>query len=321
VANLATIATNIGTLGSAEDGTYEADLSGRGAIGAIAGNTGNHFDGASQFIDLPMNSLQATPDFTAECWFAPDGAGGTTCIFSMGDFTSARRGWLLYQIAQNQLGFRTYNGVNTAATQFTCNTNMTLGTYYHFVASRSNGVFFVYVNGTLLSAGTPSAYAGPNAGDLFTIGVRSTPLAFPWAGKIDEVTYYTNYLTESQVKAHFDAATTNAAGYRAQILAGNPALYFRLDEPALPISANLGSLGAGRAYAILSTFPPTPCGVGAGNSASNSARTRHTACQRARTSGSSSGQDRHTSSGVACDSCSSSSSCRRRGLSVIAGPS
>src|ERR1019366_378359 len=55
-------------------------------------------------------------------------------------------------------------------------------------------------------------------------------------------------LTDAKIQAHFEAATTNAAGYNAQILADSPAVYYPLNEPALPpyvpyAATNSGSLG------------------------------------------------------------------------------
>jgi hypothetical protein len=62
---------------------------------------------------------------------------------------------------------------------------------------------------------------------------------------MDEPTFYTNALSASQVAAHHAAATTNAAGYAAQILAQHPAGYWRFDETLNPpVAANSGSLGS-----------------------------------------------------------------------------
>ena len=71
-------------------------------------------------------------------------------------------------------------------------------------------------------------------------------------GWLDEVAVFPSLLSAAQVKAHFDAATTNNAGYGAQILAAGPAGYWHLDEPAVtppnpstfPVLANSGSLGS-----------------------------------------------------------------------------
>src|SRR5262249_22799242 len=71
-------------------------------------------------------------------------------------------------------------------------------------------------------------------------------------GLLDEVAIYTNVLSASTLAAHYDAASTNTAGYGAQILADNPAGYWSFDEstvtPPSPLAitslANAGSLGS-----------------------------------------------------------------------------
>ena len=64
---------------------------------------------------------------------------------------------------------------------------------------------------------------------------------------MDEVVYYTNALTEAQILAHYQAGTNSAtANYSSQVLALNPAGYWRLNEsvPAYTAAANSGSLGS-----------------------------------------------------------------------------
>jgi hypothetical protein len=238
-------ATNRGSLGTAADGTYGGDLAGRAAVGAIAGNFGCHFDGSVEYVDVPYNAaLNPAGDFTAECWFSPDGAGNTTCIMSSFDFDnggSIRRGWIFYQGTQSQLQFRTYFGTSGNLTAIT-SIPMTVGTYYHAVLTRSNSVFRIYLNGSLAGSVTDASYLPATHSD-YTIGIRSDG-SFPWAGKIDEVAFYGSRLSDSTIAAHYSAATTNAAGYAAQIQLSSPVLYLRLDEAGFPETPNLGSLGS-----------------------------------------------------------------------------
>ena len=263
VAELLPVAVNLGWLGSARNGTYRGDLTDRGALGAVSGNAAIELDGASQYVEVLGASAFGSPSFTAECWFAPNGPGGTTCIMSCGDFTTARRGWLIYQNTLGQVQLRTYNGVNNVSVGFNANTNLVVGQYYHLAVTRSNTTFRLYLNGVLMSQGIPAApntYAGPQPTDLFTVGIRATPLASPWWGKVDEVAYYTNALPPDVVRQHFQTAATNPAGYAALVLAQNPALYLRLDEPAVPSVANLGT--GGGALAGRPVFPAVAGAVG-----------------------------------------------------------
>jgi hypothetical protein len=71
-------------------------------------------------------------------------------------------------------------------------------------------------------------------------------------GYLDEIAIYTNILSDATIYAHYAAATTNTAGYDAQILASSPIGYWNFDEPAvtppdpstLPIAVNSGTLGS-----------------------------------------------------------------------------
>src|SRR5262245_2307507 len=97
VVNVSNIATNRGQLGSVQNGTYYGGLAGRGAPGAIAGNTGASFDGVGEFVDITPADAFAAPNFTVEFWFAIVGTGDATTMISCGDFGANRRGWLIYQ--------------------------------------------------------------------------------------------------------------------------------------------------------------------------------------------------------------------------------
>jgi hypothetical protein len=102
----------------------------------------------------------------------------------------------------------------------------------------------MFVNGVSVAGGTPAAFV-QNSDSPFNIASRSDG-GFGWNGTADEVALYPSALSASLVAAHFDAVTTNAAGYATQVLASAPAGYWRLDEatPVYPVAANSGSLGA-----------------------------------------------------------------------------
>ena len=250
-----TTAANLGSFGSLDNGTYNGSQGFfRNAVGALSGSSDKaaHFDGSSQGVQVPFDPALNGTNFTVETWVAPDlvgGAvpGGLTCVISCGDFASPRAGWLIYQ-STTGFNMRMYNqnalnfSINPAG-----NTNMVAGTYYHLAATFDGTTANLYVNGTLIASAawnnTGSVNYVPGTAGPFSIGVRSDNGIF-WQGSEDEVAYYTNVLSASTIAAHYAAATTNGAGYSAQILADHPVLYFRLDEPGGTSMSNIGTLGS-----------------------------------------------------------------------------
>jgi hypothetical protein len=117
-------------------------------------------------------------------------------------------------------------------------------TWYHLMGTYDGTTAILYVNGAPATTGTSSAYT-PNTTVPMGIGARGDN-AFYFPGSVDEVVVYPSVLPADAAAAHYAAATTNAAGYAAQILASSPVGYWRLDEPFIPspVAANSGTLGA-----------------------------------------------------------------------------
>jgi len=262
-----TSAANLGTLGTAENATYNGDQSFiRGYPGAIAGDTAAQLNVAAsdQNIQAPFDPALSPTNFTVEGWLAPATDvpdGGLTCALSCGHFGSPRSGWLLYQSASAPVGwvFLMYNQQGTATSlSLAIPTNMVVGTYYHVVITFDGTTANAYVNSALVASGQPTSYV-PGVDGPFSIGARSDS-AFNWQGKADEVAFYKSVLSQSQVAAHYAAASTNAAGYSSQILALNPLLYYRLNEAGDSPAANLGTLGSAGAGAFIPGSHPGAAG-------------------------------------------------------------
>lgn len=249
VLDISATAVNLGALGASRNGVYEGDLASRGAVGVLPGNAAAHFDGVSEYVAVEWLAALNTPaNWSVETWFAPDTlspAGGLTCILSSGNFASPRSGWLIYQSATG-FSIRFYNK-NGTATSMNLNpvVPMTIDTFIHLALTFDGTTARFYTNGVLAISGSPSGTPNfvPGFQGPFSIGARSDT-GFPTPGTMDEVAYFDTLLSDSQIAAHHDAATTNAAGYAAQILAGSPLLFFRLDEPPLQVAANLGNYGS-----------------------------------------------------------------------------
>jgi len=255
-------ATNIGTLGTAFNGTYVSMASSRGENGALAGDpdTSVSIDaGAGQLIKVP-NSPVYNPNgaFSVEFWAKPaDAAGGKhAAVISMVNGQNAangndRSGWAVQKLGdqwQFVLGFDHSDGSTFYATTLSgANGSVVPGAWQHIVATYAPGTATLYINGVPVDSQTPAQPLLPNNLAPLLIGNRGYG-GWNYVGEMDEVAIYTTALSSSDVKAHYTAGTTAnpAPSYKSLVLAQNPPLYLRLGEPslALPVAVNSGSWGS-----------------------------------------------------------------------------
>ncbi|HEX3359325.1 MAG TPA: LamG-like jellyroll fold domain-containing protein, partial [Tepidisphaeraceae bacterium] len=273
--------SNVGSLGSSADGMVVLDV-GKGEPGVVGNsirlnNPGPTTGYAGSKVDVPYNAgLNPVPPFSIEFWAKPNSLAGTDSTgvcplssFDPNNFGGANRsGYLFYVNNSGTWQFRLgtvggYAGICTAS-----GANATLGVWQHIVGTYDGATARLYVNGNL--AGSTAASVADwtrntemalrlggtglqgNLSDGPLISVAGYAGNRQFDGWLDEVAVYPSLLSASQVKAHFDAATTNNAGYGAQILANGPVGYWHLDEPAVtapnpstfPVLANVGSLGS-----------------------------------------------------------------------------
>jgi hypothetical protein len=246
--------TNHGSLGSSANGSYNSGPV-HGIPGPFAGSYAVGFTG-SQNVQVPFQAAMNPSTFTIEAWLNPATAspsGGLTCPLSNRKSTSPITGWLIYQGTAAGLGatadgwqLRLYtNGPNPSIQLLITNT-VTPGTFYHVVYSFDGTTARGYLNGALVNTqawAPPPSFVPSTSATPFTIGARGD-LNFRWSGQAAEVAYYPSVLSDSQVAAHYAAATTNAAGYMSQISGDGPIAYYPFLEPAIPVATNSGSLGA-----------------------------------------------------------------------------
>ena len=277
---------NSGTAGSSADGFGVMDVvNGQsGVVGTSVrlNNPGVTIGYAGSKIEVPYSAAIAPNyPFSVEFWAKPNAlpASDTTGVcplscFNQNWFGGANRsGWLFYVRETGRWQFRLGLTSGYAAIVSGTSGNASPGVWQHIVATYDGSTVRLYANGVqIASAASSAASTGwlPNTQSSLRIG--GTPLngnlsdnPAPlfnntgqghsgnrgWDGWMDEVAIYTNVLDASTVAAHYSAATTNNAGYGAQILAASPAGYWNLDEPVVtapnqstfPIVANSGTLG------------------------------------------------------------------------------
>jgi hypothetical protein len=278
----AAAAANSGSLGGSANGNYN-NYPTRGLPGPFNGSRGLNFDGVNQTVTAPYAPELNPAVFTIEAWLNPataNPAGNLRCVAAAMHSASPRSGWLIYQSGGPadtdapgwQLRLYAQGGTATSLRLLVTN-NVTPGTWYHLVYTFDGTTAKGYLNGELANQGDATGYV-PNPDATFSVGARSDA-GFPWAGQSAEVAYYGAVLTGEQIKAHYDAASTNTAGYSSQITANSPLVYYRFREPADPVAVNTGSYGtdANGIYVYKANAgqpgprPPSAPGFEAGNAA------------------------------------------------------
>ncbi|HVM48657.1 MAG TPA: LamG-like jellyroll fold domain-containing protein [Candidatus Acidoferrum sp.] len=268
------VATNSGTLGAAANGTPTSFLlddpilvGDPGALTTDPSETAYTFPGPAangnlNTLEVPWQpTLADNGPFTVEFWAKPAG-NDFTCPAAMIDFyqndAADRYGWLVYQSDSdlntgNGWMIRLYAGNGTSRAGM-ANYDMTVvpGTWYHLAFVYTGSAIRLYVNGVKQDDEAASGYQGvPSwlSSHNLCFGSRGDTTGgtfWEYPGSLDEIVYYTNALTDTDVLNHYNAASTmTGAAYASMILTNNPPGYWKLNEQPVipPVAANSGSGG------------------------------------------------------------------------------
>jgi hypothetical protein len=267
----ANIAANAGSLGTVGNGYVVLDVT-----NAEPGIVGNSFrfsnpTGDAAFcgskVDVPYNpTLNPNGPFTVEFWAKPTGVtpsdvNGLIAVSAMNpDFSidaNNRSGWLFYQVTDGHWQFRV-GGEHSSYVATPKGGAVTANAWHHIVGVYDGATATLYVNGQKVAGPANAPLFNPNTtrtlrigGSLFNGGLddSNTDGNRGFDGWLDELAVYTTALSADVIAAHYDAATTNNAGYGAQILASNPVGYWHLDESVydapdpstFPVASNSGT--------------------------------------------------------------------------------
>jgi len=305
------LTSNWASSGAALNGNVVLDV-GKGQPGVVGNaarfvNSGNVLGYCGSKIDVPFSAaLNPSAPFSVEFWAKPNSLGANAdgfCPLSSHNphFTAFNRsGWLLYVNNAGTWQFRIGGETGYLAVLAASGGAAATNVWQHIVATYDGLALRLYVNGTnvgtaTLSASVNGAYR-PNTqaplrfgGTSFSGNLSDSPAVVSatgvsgnrgFDGWLDEVAIYGGVLSEADIAGHFAAATTNNAGYSAQILAANPVGYWPLNEPvavtpnpsALPTATNSGSTGpvanGTNVWGVLMAQPGTSYpGFGASNRA------------------------------------------------------
>ncbi len=275
--NVSQSCTNYGSGGAALNASYNL-----GPFvpqpGAIAGDpdAAAGFNGVMDRVEVPYTpTLSPEGAFSVEFWALRTIASSAAStyyapVWERGNGTA--NGFLFYVDPNNKWTF--WMGATNATTTKWVNPTstgaMVANTWYHVVGTYSpvasetttNWFATLYVNGVRqasLQVDASGFNYQPNCGSLtatpyispFRIGAGGYGVApqVPWPGRVDEVAFYTNALTDLQVSNHW-AIGTNAArevSYFATITNDGPIGYWRLDETNTAIAYNQSGATVGEA--------------------------------------------------------------------------
>lgn len=239
------------------------------AMGYSAIDT-NSDDGAVPTIVPYDSALNPNGSFTVELWLRPTEEGnlGNAQAPLNNDYTDGSGhefGWDFYQRAAatetpdaNGPGysFRMWNGGNSGTESQNLVVNITgglytVGAWAHLVAvyDAVGKTATLYFNGAEVAQATSGSFNGtyaPNPMAPLGIGGYADGTENPFIGQIDEVAIYGTALSATQVLTHYQNGTNAARAVSyPSVITGDGALeYLRLDEPAVNVAHNSGSLGS-----------------------------------------------------------------------------
>ncbi|MFL9460920.1 MULTISPECIES: LamG-like jellyroll fold domain-containing protein [Scytonema] len=210
-----TVADNLGSLGSAVDGTYSNSptLGASSLVWSGYRNTAADFDGINDGVLIPDNtSVNAGNSYsqkTIELWFKADKLTGTQVLYEQGGQTNGLN--IFLEGTQLKMGA----WVNQAGNWLS--QAVSIGNIYHVVLVFDAGKLTGYVNGEAIGTATTSFTAIPSHTTDVAIAQMSGETRFSntssytgngyyFDGIIDEVALYNTALSGTQVQEHYDAA-------------------------------------------------------------------------------------------------------------------
>lgn len=241
---------NRGSLGVAGNGTHTANVLvyQPGAV-TIGPDYSSYYDGISAHTTIPYNAAlnpATTSPFTIEFWAKPEASDNDDCPLFNRVTAGNRSGWAFFQRADaTGWNWRLYNGSGSTAGWDLTGGTAALDTWSHVVGVWDGTTAKLYVNGVDTGAANTGA-GGYNASTaaIFSVGAYDVG-GSPSTGFIDEVAFYPTALSDTQIQAHYNAATAPVPGtyYRSLVQADGAVLY--LDENPLQnwTAYNVGSLG------------------------------------------------------------------------------
>jgi hypothetical protein len=180
------------------NGTYKntPTLGVTGAITADADTAVTFLDSSFEDMNVAAVDLNATDNFTLECWAKPNSLSGAGALVSCG--TTANGYYIRVGTDLKPRGFTNPGGGLTDG-----GTAMADAVWSHVVFRRSAGTNSVWINGVQADPGTN------NTGTVTAPTTRTCIAAIAddntfWKGSLDEVALYDAALADADILAHYN---------------------------------------------------------------------------------------------------------------------
>ena len=274
------VARNAGSLGSDGNGLHFPGAAHQvpGAL-ATGGDTAVGYDRIDKESTdggyptvLPNTPALNTESFSWEAWVRPtaEGTGNAQCLVMNHDAPNetTRTGWVIWQRASGSVGWnlRLYNGIgNTRTIDINTGNGYTIGQWQHLAVTydQPSQTAVFYVNSTaVVTQNTAQGPYVPNPGTVVpAIGGFANGTENPFQGDLDEVAFYDEALTSTQVAAHYANGTSAspAIPYDELIESHEPVVYYRMNDAAKTMVVNAGTLAAA-ADAVMANAPEVIAG-------------------------------------------------------------
>ena len=183
-----------------------------------------NFDGTNDMVDLPASITQGfTTNFSIQFWFKPKSNNYDRIISKyIGNGTGDSGDFIIdtYSPTNNGRGLRFWMSNGTLNSVIDIDNVTTLNTWNHVTVTFDNGEMKIFVNGSMVINGSSTFSALPISSVKTVIGEdRISSYAEFFNGNIDELSFWTTTLSESEIKSWMCKKITSSHPNYANLVA------------------------------------------------------------------------------------------------------
>ncbi len=201
----------------ARNGSYSGPVV-LGVSGATPSDsdTAARFDGLHAGVSLPAPASAIGTNFSIEAWVRTTHADKSAWIVTATKGTAVRAAIASDTKTGGSLRFLLHDDTTHTLT-ITANVAIDNGSYHYVVAERSGSTLYLYVDGALAATKALPKTFGTVTVDHASIGAKpvagKAKFTAGFTGDIDEVAFYGQALTPTQMASHMHAASGGGGGF------------------------------------------------------------------------------------------------------------